>query len=82
MPGFINFQKGKLKGVNNVKISEKESSNEESKIRSTVRKMILLTNAIRKTKGDGAYEIKSPSVDWGEKENAIEIHCDAGGNSD
>ena len=36
-------------------------------------------NAIREIKGEGSYEIKSPSADRGEKEIAIGIHCDAGG---
>ena len=29
-------------------------------------------------KGGGTYRIKFPSMDWEEKESAIEIHCDAG----
>ena len=29
-------------------------------------------------KGGGAFGINFPSVDWKEKEIAIEIHCDAG----
>ena len=29
-------------------------------------------------KGEGAYKIKFPIIDWGEKEIAIEIHGDAG----
>ena len=29
-------------------------------------------------KGEWAYGINFPSVGWGEKEIAIEIHCDAG----
>ena len=28
--------------------------------------------------GEDTYQIKSPIVDWGGKETAIEIHCDSG----
>ena len=31
-----------------------------------------------KMEGEAAYGIKFPSVDWGGKEVAIEIHCDEG----
>ena len=74
MPGFINFQNGELKGVNNVKISEKEMSNGESEISFAVQNYIFTKKAIREMKGDGAYGIKFPSVDCGENEIAIEIH--------
>ena len=45
-------------------------------------KLDFTKKAIREMAGEGAYEIKPPSVDWDEKEIEIEIHCDAGGNSD
>ena len=60
MPGFIKFKKGKLKGVIGAKISEKEMGNEESQMRCTVKNLILLKRATRKTKGGWAYEIRPP----------------------
>ena len=78
MPGFINSQKEKLKGVNNVKFPAKEGGDGESKIRLTVQNLILLKTAIMEIKGEWSYEIKFPCADWGEREIAIGIHCDAG----
>ena len=38
---------------------------------------VIDEKAVRKLKGR-KYKIKSPIVEWGEKEIAIEIHCDSG----
>ena len=44
--------------------------------------LVFPNKAIRKLKGEGGYRIKSPIGECGEKDIAIETHCDAGGGTD
>ena len=79
IPGFLDFQQEEGKGVHKVqRLEESIKEEDEGNTDYTVRNLILIKKAIRKLKGEWAFEINPPSVDWGKNEIAIEIHCDAG----
>ena len=66
MPGFSKFMRGRQKDVNKVNLLKKNKKIDPSKTHFTVQNLIFSKKAIRKLKGEGAYKIKSESVDRGE----------------